>query len=183
VFNAPAHVKVYPGASKPLILPAKHDPEIHGEDGLGGVEGLPSADEPAVMNRFVQKQDEPGELVGSLEGMVGEIRRVWKGGKGDKVTVISSGPLTNIALFISVYSNMIEQGAIEEFVFLGGGVGLGNRSAVAEYNILTDRASIKSFSACPLKSLSSARSTDYTQFACQDYDDPDQCLSYSNRHI
>jgi len=81
--------------------------------------------------------------VGALEGMVKEIRRVWKGGKGDKVTVISSGPLTNIALFISVYSTIIEQGAIEEFVFMGGGVGLGNRSAVAEYNILTDRASVK----------------------------------------
>jgi uridine nucleosidase len=72
--------------------------------------------------------------------MVQEIRKVWKGGRGDKVTVVSSGPMTNIALFVSVYSNLIQQGAVEEIVFMGGGVGLGNRSAVAEYNILTDRA-------------------------------------------
>lgn len=81
-------------------------------------------------------------MVRALEGMVNEIRKTWKGGKGDKVTVISSGPLTNIALFISVYPDLIEQGAIDEFVFMGGGVGLGNRSAVAEYNILTDRTSV-----------------------------------------
>lgn len=139
-YNAPAHIKVYPGAPNPLILPAKHDPEIHGEDGLGGVQGLPSADEPAVIDRFVKiySENEQVGLVRALEGMVNEIRKTWKGGKGDKVTVISSGPLTNIALFISVYPDLIEQGAIDEFVFMGGGVGLGNRSAVAEYNILTD---------------------------------------------
>jgi len=104
------------------------------------------------MNRFVQDQDEPGESVGAVEGMVREIRKVWKGGKGDKVTVISSGPLTNIALFISIYSNMIEQGAIEEFVFLGGGVGIGNRSPVAEYNIMTDRASVKIYTSLHVRS-------------------------------
>jgi len=90
--------------------------------------------------------------VGAVEGMVREIRKVWKGGKGDKVTVISSAPLTNIALFISVYMNMIVQGAIEEFVLLGGGVGLGNRSPVAEYNILTDRASVKIYASLHIRS-------------------------------
>lgn len=142
-YGAPTHIKVYPGAANPLIQPAKHDPEIHGEDGLGGVEGLPSADNPAVLDRFAKIYDEydqggEGEVVGALEGMAQEIRRTWKGGKGDKVTVVSSGPMTNIALFVSVYPDLIEKGVIEEFVFMGGGVGLGNRSAVAEYNILTD---------------------------------------------
>ncbi|KAJ3551422.1 hypothetical protein NP233_g13084 [Leucocoprinus birnbaumii] len=142
-FGAPTHIKVYPGAMNPLIQPAKHDPEIHGEDGLGGVEGLPRASEPAVSDRFVrvydgQDDDEEGEIVRGLEGMAKEIKKVWRAGKGDKVTIVSSGPMTNIALFVSVYSDLIEKGAIEEFVFMGGGVGMGNRSAVAEYNILTD---------------------------------------------
>lgn len=55
------------------------------------------------------------------------IWATWKGGQ--KVSVISSGPMTNIALFISVYPDLLE--CIEEFVFMGGGVGIGNRSAVA----------------------------------------------------
>ena len=38
--GAPESIKVYPGASKPLLRSPRHDPEIHGPDGLGGVEGL-----------------------------------------------------------------------------------------------------------------------------------------------
>jgi uridine nucleosidase len=45
--------------------------------------------------------------------------------------------MTNIALFVNAYSDLLT--AVEEFVFMGGGVGMGNRSAVAEYNILCDR--------------------------------------------
>ena len=57
------------------------------------------------------------------------------------MTVVSSGPMTNIALFASVYPELLD--AVEEFVFMGGGVGMGNRSAVAEYNILCDRESVQ----------------------------------------
>jgi len=44
--------------------------------------------------------------------------------------------MTNIALFVSVYPELLN--AVEEFVFMGGAVGMGNRSAVAEYNIMCD---------------------------------------------
>jgi uridine nucleosidase len=50
-FNAPVDVHAHRGATKPLMRPARHDPEIHGEDGLGGVEGLPTLDHPAVNER------------------------------------------------------------------------------------------------------------------------------------
>lgn len=143
-YGAAAHIKVFPGATKPLILPAKHDPEIHGEDGLGGVEGLPDAKHPAISERFVKEEHGDG-VVRALEGMVQAIRRVWNHGRGEKVTIVSTGPMTNVALFVSVYPELIERGAVEELVFMGGGVGLGNRSAVAEYNILTDRESPSSF--------------------------------------
>jgi uridine nucleosidase len=126
---------VYPGASEPLILPVKHDPEIHGEDGLGGVEGLPFCDDPKVLSLFAKSED--GSNLNASEGMSRHIRDVWKNGLGQQVTVISTGPMTNIALFVSVYRNLLP--AIEEFVFMGGGVGMGNRSAAAEYNILCDR--------------------------------------------
>ncbi|TFK25969.1 uridine nucleosidase [Coprinopsis marcescibilis] len=130
----PSDVRVYPGADRPLILEAKHDPEIHGVDGLGGVEGLPSIDDQRVLDFF--DLDVDGQRIRALEAMPKIIKETWKGGSGNKVTVVSSGPMTNIALFVSVYPDLLE--AVEEFLFMGGGVGLGNRSAVAEFNILCD---------------------------------------------
>jgi uridine nucleosidase len=47
--------------------------------------------------------------------------------------------MTNLAVLLTVRPELIE--CIEEIVFMGGGVGIGNRSAVAEYNILCDRTS------------------------------------------
>lgn len=134
-FGTPRHLRVYRGASAPLLLPAKHDPEIHGDDGLGGVEGLPACDDPEVVALLAKNED--GSAVNALEGMRRHIKEVWKNGLGQQVTMISTGPMTNVALFVSVYEDLLP--AVEEFVFMGGGVGLGNRSAVAEYNILCDR--------------------------------------------
>ena len=74
----------------------------------------------------------------ALEGMVKGIREVWS--RGTKTTVISTGPMTNIALFISVYPDLLD--AIEEFIFMGGGVGLGNRSAVAGGSATTLQVSV-----------------------------------------
>lgn len=61
--------------------------------------------------------------------MATAIKDAWRNGTGRQVSVVSSGPMTNIALFVSVYPNLME--AVEQFVFMGGGVGVGNRSAVA----------------------------------------------------
>ncbi|KDR84024.1 hypothetical protein GALMADRAFT_219850 [Galerina marginata CBS 339.88] len=133
-FGAQSHIRVYPGSHEPLLLPAKHDPEIHGVDGLGGVEGLPDSDSPEVLSLFLQHED--GSRVRALEGMSQIIKNTWKNGTGHQVTVISTGPMTNIAHFVSVYPDFLV--AVEEFVFMGGGVGMGNRSSVAEYNILCD---------------------------------------------
>ncbi|KAF7975101.1 hypothetical protein HWV62_10375 [Athelia sp. TMB] len=138
VFGAPAHVKVYPGAAQPLLKPAKHDPEIHGADGLGGVAGLPSPAAPGVQARFATHPD--GALIRAIEGLAAAVRRSMQSGEeGEvrgKVTVVACGPLTNIALWAAVYPELLA--GVEAIVFMGGGVGLGNRSAVAEYNILCD---------------------------------------------
>ncbi|KAJ8472871.1 hypothetical protein ONZ45_g16505 [Pleurotus djamor] len=133
-FGAPEGLHVYPGASKPLILPPRYDAEIHGDDGLGGVEGLLSPDDPALQKFFVN--DDSGRPLRAIEGMFKYITETWKNGQGSKVCMISSGPMTNVALFISVYPDLLD--AIDEFVFMGGGVGIGNRSPVAEWNILCD---------------------------------------------
>jgi uridine nucleosidase len=125
-FAAPAHVKVYSGAAAPLIRPARHDPEIHGPDGLGGVEGLPSADSDPVRERIDDSRP-------AIEAIATAITRQKTTGDADgdvrKTTIVASGPLTNVALFVSVYPHLLD--AVERIVFMGGGIGIGNRSAVA----------------------------------------------------
>lgn len=127
-FAAPPHVKVYPGASKPLCRPVIYAPEIHGSDGLGGVEGLPDKDHADVKARIDLS-------VPASQAMAEAVRKSWDGGKGKKVSLVACGPLTNISLFVSVYPELME--AVEQIVFMGGGVGIGNKSAVAgSYDIL-----------------------------------------------
>ena len=82
----------------------RHDPEIHGIDGLGGVEGLPRPDDPNVQARLLGD----GMPVRALEGMAKAISSSWNNGEGSKVTVVSSGPMTNIALFASVYPDLLD---------------------------------------------------------------------------
>lgn len=119
---------VHPGAPKPLLRETKHDLEIHGIDGLGGVEGLPPSNDPNVLARFA-RDPLTNRIIGAVEGMANHINKVWNSGNGSKVTIVACGPQTNIALFFSLHPELIE--ALEEVVFMGGGVGLGNRSAVA----------------------------------------------------
>jgi uridine nucleosidase len=101
-FGAPANVRIYPGAAKPLLASPKHAPEIHGTDGLGGVEGLPEADSPEVQALFAKKTD--GSFIRALEGMATSIKETWNNGLGDQVTIVSTGPTTNIgAIMLQIY--------------------------------------------------------------------------------
>ena len=124
-FAAAEHIRVCPGATKPLLRTERHEPEIHGLDGLGGVVGLPPADTPEVRARLLSG----GETIRALDGMAKAVESTWKGGWGSKTIIVSTGPMTNIALFVKAYGHLLPH--VEEFVFMGGGVGQGNRSAVA----------------------------------------------------
>ncbi|KAI0265218.1 nucleoside hydrolase [Gloeopeniophorella convolvens] len=128
-FAAPENIKVYGGATKPLLRLTRHDPEIHGPDGLGGVEGLLPAESDLVQARIDHSRT-------AVEAIAHAVRQLWNGGEGYKTTIVASGPLTNIALFASIYPDLLD--AVERVVFMGGGIGVGNRSAVAEFNILCD---------------------------------------------
>ncbi len=44
----------------------------------------------------------------ALEGMAQAISTTWNNGQGSKATVVSSGPMTNIALFVSVYPDLLD---------------------------------------------------------------------------
>lgn len=120
---------MYAGATKPLIRNSKHDSEIHGTDGLGGVIGLPDRNHPDLVAREASTPK-----LHAIEAMAISIRETWKDGTGDQVAIVSTGPMTNIALFVSVYRDLLP--AVEQFVFMGGAVGMGNRSAVAGMLIL-----------------------------------------------
>ncbi|KAF5358914.1 hypothetical protein D9758_004868 [Tetrapyrgos nigripes] len=133
-FGADERILVYPGAPKPLVLHAQHAPSIHGVDGLGGVEGLPAVDDPAVLSRIAK--DLQGENIRALDGMRMHIKETWKNGSDSKVSIISTGPMTNVALFVTVYPELLD--AVEQFVFMGGGVGLGNMGPASEFNIMCD---------------------------------------------
>ena len=132
-FAAPHRIKVYGGAAAPLLRPVRHDAEIHGPGGLGGVEGLPPADSDPVRARIDddgdRDRDRPRRPRPAVEAIAAAIEQTWNAGAGVKVTVVATGPLTNIALFVSVYPHLLD--AVERIVFMGGGIGVGNRSAVA----------------------------------------------------
>lgn len=67
--------------------------------------------------------------VTASQAMAEAVKKSWDGGKGKKVSLVACGPLTNISLFVSVYPDLME--GVEQIVFMGGGVGIGNKSAVA----------------------------------------------------
>lgn len=119
-FCADKDQKVHMGAAKPLIRHTRHDPEIHGADGLGGVIGLPDPN-----SNIVKSIVSP---IKAIDGMAASMKFVMDNLQ-EKVSIVSCGPMTNVALFISVYPELLY--CVEEIVFMGGGVGIGNRGAVA----------------------------------------------------
>ncbi|GAB1519751.1 Uridine nucleosidase 1 [Rhizoctonia solani] len=104
------------------------DPEIHGADGLGGVIGLPDAKNTTIRNRFAKSS------LNAVQGLAEATKKCIL--EGNKLYIIATGPLTNVALFSAVHPELLS--GVEEIIFMGGGVGIGNRSAAAEFNILCD---------------------------------------------
>jgi len=56
---------------------------------------------------------------------------------GEKLDLVATGSLTNIALFSKVFPQMLLD-KVERIVLMGGAEGRGNKTAVAESNILCD---------------------------------------------
>lgn len=110
-------VPVGRGAERPLINELRTAHGFHGANGLGGFE-LP---------------DSHGAL-SDLSAI--ELIR-WAIEDSDMpVTVMAVGPLTNVALFIRAYPRHAAK--LARIVFMGGSTGLGNASAVAEFNAWHD---------------------------------------------
>lgn len=110
-------IPVAKGAEKPLVAPQIIAEETHGESGLGNAR-LPEASIKPVK-----------------EDAVSFMRRVLEE-SSEKITLVPTGPLTNIALLLMAYPHVKEK--IEKIVVMGGGAFEGNASATSEFNILVD---------------------------------------------
>ena len=110
-------VPIGKGAERPLIGEPMNAPSVHGQTGLDGPE-LP-------------------EPKGGISGL-GAVELIAETVKGcnEKVTLVPTGPLTNIAAFLLTYPELKDK--IERISLMGGGITHGNWTPAAEFNILAD---------------------------------------------
>lgn len=116
--NAP----IVQGAHRPLIRTLSPAVAYHGESGLDSRTSV----RPTVMAK-------PGAAPSFIAEQV-------LGARG-QVTLIATGPLTNIALAIRTYPDLVE--ATRRVVVMGGSYTRGNITPAAEFNIYTDPEAAK----------------------------------------
>lgn len=110
-------VPIAMGMDRPLVRPAKHAPDIHGESGMDG----PNIPEPTIE---LAHQHAVDLLIDLLMNSNGDI------------TLVPTGPLTNIAAAIRQQPAIIPK--IKAISLMGGAIGFGNVTPAAEFNIHTD---------------------------------------------
>ncbi len=121
-------VPVARGLANPLVRDPVRATSFHGKDGLG------DSHLPISRIRPVEKS--------ALETIQDEL----EGSKNHEVTIVCTGPLTNIAALITTLPDTVKK--IRELVLMGGAYGLteygmGNVSSVAEFNIYVDPEAAK----------------------------------------
>lgn len=109
-------VPVAMGATEPLVREKQICSEIHGESGLDGYD-FPKYD-------FQLSELSGAELIVDLTS------------KHENVTIIATGPITNVALALKLRPEIKKH--IDEIIFMGGSVDHGNVSPAAEFNVLCD---------------------------------------------
>jgi purine nucleosidase len=114
---ADIHVPIAQGSGKSLLGVSESAVDIHGESALDGAD-LP---EPLIALDPRHALDLMADLIKSSD---------------EPVTLVATGPLTNIALLLKLHPELHSK--IEEIVFMGGSASRGNRTAYAEFNIWMD---------------------------------------------
>ncbi|MGL6151756.1 MAG: pyrimidine-specific ribonucleoside hydrolase RihA [Aeromonas sobria] len=110
-------IPVAAGAPKPLARELIIADNVHGESGLDG----PKLPDPAFA---------PQAMTG-LELMAKCLRE-----SPEPVTLVPTGPLTNIALLLAAHPELTPK--IARIVLMGGAAGAGNWTPAAEFNIYVD---------------------------------------------
>ncbi len=110
-------IPVAAGAPRPLVREPRTAGEVHGETGLDGPD-LPGP----------SRLPEPMHAIDWIAQAVAE--------SPEPVTLVPTGPLTNIALFMARYPGL--ESRLERIVLMGGAIGEGNTTPAAEFNIWVD---------------------------------------------
>jgi ribosylpyrimidine nucleosidase len=110
-------VPVCLGSATPIIANLEVCPQIHGESGLDGF------DFPHLKRKFDSRN--------AINFIIETLLK-----SEEKITVVTTGPMTNLALAIKVEPKIVEK--IEEVVLMGGSYSNGNVTPAAEFNIYSD---------------------------------------------
>ncbi|WP_445776824.1 pyrimidine-specific ribonucleoside hydrolase RihA [Shewanella sp.] len=110
-------IPVAAGAPKPLARDLIIADNVHGESGLDG----PKLPDPAFA---------PVDQT-AIELMAQKVKN-----SPQPVTLVPTGPLTNIALFLATHPELHHN--IDSIVMMGGAAGVGNWTPAAEFNIFVD---------------------------------------------
>jgi purine nucleosidase len=117
---------VHGGADRPLLGAYGFAPEVHGDDGLGGI-ALPAGGVPA-----------PALAADAIRDI---LRKA-----AEPVTLVGIGPATNIALALITEPPLAEK--IAEIVLMAGSWGEGNTTPSAEFNVWNDPEAFAVLLAC-----------------------------------
>ncbi|CAM0137877.1 hypothetical protein VKS41_001096 [Umbelopsis sp. WA50703] len=94
--------------------------DIHGVSGLDGTDLLPEPDESCIL------RNEKAVL------HMAQVLRDYP----TKVNIVAVGPFTNVALLLTLFPEVKQK--IAKISLMGGGIATGNRTPVAEFNVLVD---------------------------------------------
>lgn len=112
------NIRVYPGCRMPMVREKLvTGGDIHGDNGLGGV--------------TFENNKRDCETIHAVEFIRDTIMK-----SEEKITLVATGPLTNIAMALKMYPEIAEK--TESIVLMGGAYGEGNVTASAEFNIYAD---------------------------------------------
>ncbi len=116
-FVGAAGIPVVAGSPRPLLRAPLSGHEVHGTSGLAGAR-LPR---PSAQPRAGHAVDFIIDGIGAAPG---------------EITLVATGPLTNIALAVRRQPDLVSQ--VRDFVIMGGSAGRGNVTPAAEFNIAAD---------------------------------------------
>ena len=110
-------VEVAAGAPRPLVRERRVAAHVHGETGLDGPDLPPPQREPSGLH--------------AIDFIAATLERSER-----PVTLVPTGPLTNIALFLARHPEL--EPRIDKIVLMGGAIAEGNVTPAAEFNIWAD---------------------------------------------